>query len=268
MLGRAHIHLLLAGLLALSAGCGTMSNGRRWGETATVRPGWSHVGRSAWAAVRDPQVWGPLLAAGLLQIDDADRELSDWAVEHTPIFGSPEEAEDAVGWTGEVLDDALYATMLLTPSGDDPGEWALSKLGGAAVEFAGVFASDQSVNVLKDATGRTRPNEKNDKSFPSSHATRSSVDVTLACRNLDATPMPDGVRATAKTGLYGVGIVSAWSRVEAEGHYPSDVLAGWALGRFWGAFTYDAFLPEARPPFALELAPDRGGARVGLRFSF
>jgi len=35
---------------------------------------------------------------------------------------------------------------------------------------------------------------------------------------------------------------TAWARVEAGVHYPSDVLAGAALGNFLTAFIHDAFL--------------------------
>ena len=254
--------------LVLASGCGTLPDGRSWGGEATCLPGWRQLGRSATRAALDPQTWGPLAAAALLQIDDADHELSDWAREHTPLFGSPEAAQDAQGWTGEALDDSLYATLLLTPGGDTPGAWTLNKLRGGAVEFAALGASGLTVDGLKDAAGRTRPAGDNDKSFPSSHAARSSADVTLAARNLDATPMPASVRWTAKAGLYGLGAASAWSRVEAGSHYPSDALAGWAVGHFWGPFIHDAFLWRGEPPVLLLLTPEPGGARLALQMSF
>lgn len=254
--------------LGLCSGCGTLPDGRRWGHEATARPGWQQVGRSAWRAAIDPQTWGPLAAAALLQIDNADHEISDWAIEHAPIFGSPEEAEDAVGWTGQTLDTAWYASMALAPSGETAGEWTLNKLRGAAVEFGAVGVAGYTVDFLKEEVGRTRPNRENKRSFPSNHAQRSAVDVTLAARNLDATPMPAPLRRAAKAGLYGVGAVSAWSRVEAAGHYPSDVLAGWAIGHFWGAFLHDAFLWRGDPPVLIELAPTPGGAALTLRARF
>lgn len=262
----------LAGVLALGAvlcsGCGTLPDGRRWGGEATALPGWRQTGRRAWRAALDPQTWAPLAAAALLQIDDMDHELSDWAVEHTPLFGSPDKAEDATGWTGNLLDYALYTSMILPPSGDGVGEWILNRAGGVAVEFTSVGVAGYTVDVLKETTARTRPNGANDRSLPSNHATRSSVDVTLAARNLDATPMPAAARWTAQAGLYGLGVAASWSRVEAAGHYPSDVLVGWALGHFWGTFVHDAFLWRGEPPVLVEVAPVPGGAQLVLRVPF
>ena len=260
--------VLLASLLLLAAGCGTMSNGRGWGQDATLRPGWRRVGRSAVRAVLDPQTWGPLAVAALLQVDNADRRISDWAVDHTPLFDSPANAQDAVGWTGQALDAIFYASLAATPAGDEPGEWAWNKLRGGLVEFAGYGIANESVDFLKDATGRTRPDGSNDKSFPSSHARRSSADVTLAARNVDAMALPGPVRMTLKTGMYSLGAVSAWSRVEAQGHYPSDVLAGWAVGHFWTAFVHDAFLYETDPPFMVQLMPEPDAVHARLVWQF
>lgn len=260
---------VLAAWVALCTGCGTLPDGRRWGGDATILPGWRQIGRSAGQAAIDPQTWVPLAAAALLQIDNADHELSDWAREHTPVFGSPEDAQDAQSWTGQALDDSLYATMLLPPSGDTLGAWTVNKVRGAAVEFSAVAANNLAIDVLKDAAGRTRPDGTNDRSLPSNHAARSSVDVALAARNLDATPMPSVARWTAKTGLYGMGAASAWSRVEAGAHYPSDVLAGWAAGHFWGAFVHDAFLWRGEPPACMILlVPEPGGVRLAWQMSF
>ena len=59
------------------------------------------------------------------------------------------------------------------------------------------------------------------------------------------------------------------ARVEAQRHYPSDVLAGTALGHFLTAFIHDAFLnlPEnADVDFAVFGV--EGGAGVELAFRF
>jgi membrane-associated phospholipid phosphatase len=260
--------VLLLPLLLLAAGCGTMSNGRAWGQDATVRPGWARIRTSAARAALDPQTWGPLVAAALLQVDDADHRISDWAVDHTPIFDSPEDAEDARHWTGTALDATFYVSLAATPSGDEPGTWMANKVRGGLVEFAGAGLADLWVDPLKKRTGRKRPNEENDKSFPSSHATRSAIDVTLAVRNIDAMDLPDPARVGLKTGVYSLGAISAWCRVEAAGHYPSDVLAGWALGHFWTAFIHDAFLYGEEPPFTVQVLPEPDGVQGRLVWSF
>src|SRR5690242_2252904 len=86
------VFALAVAALALSA-CATLPNGRLWGQDATLRPGWERVRDSAVEAARDPWVWAPLVGAAAFQIDNWDRRTSDWAREHTPVFGSQHSAE-------------------------------------------------------------------------------------------------------------------------------------------------------------------------------
>jgi len=57
--------------------------------------------------------------------------------------------------------------------------------------------------------------------------------------------------------------------VEGKAHYPSDVLAGAALGHFLTAFIYDAFmnLPEDSK-VDVAIAPLDGGATINLAWRF
>ena len=43
--------LALFSLVALTAACGTLPNGRAWGEDATATPGWRQV-RAAWTVIQ------------------------------------------------------------------------------------------------------------------------------------------------------------------------------------------------------------------------
>jgi hypothetical protein len=47
---------------------------------------------------------------------------------------------------------------------------------------------------------------------------------------------------SAKAIETGFGYATAWARIEAGAHYPTDVLAGAALGNFVSLFVHDAFL--------------------------
>ena len=60
----------------------------------------------------------------------------------------------------------------------------------------------------------------------------------------------------------------AWARVEAGAHYPSDVLAGAALGRFLSATVHDSFLnlPKDKT-YGFGVFPLKGGAMAGLYFT-
>jgi membrane-associated phospholipid phosphatase len=69
---------------------------------------------------------------------------------------------------------------------------------------------------------------------------------------------------------YSAAAATAWARVEANKHYPSDVLAGAAIGHFLTAFIHDSFLglPEESYLFHLEFAPVKKGALLSVGWSF
>ena len=123
-------------MTAILTGCGTMRNGRGWGQDATIAPGWDRLRAAAVHAVKAPEVWAPALGAALLQIGDADEEISEWAVDKTPIFGSIENADDASDVLVDVGGGLFIAAALAAPSGGDPKVWLWSKTKGLAVGFA------------------------------------------------------------------------------------------------------------------------------------
>ena len=79
--------------------------------------------------------------------------------------------------------------------------------------------------------------------------------------NLAYVDMPHWARITSNFGLYGTAAATGWARVEAGKHYPSDVLAGYAIGSFLARFAYHAFLESgAAPAVSLNVTPlPRGG---------
>jgi membrane-associated phospholipid phosphatase len=86
---------------------------------------------------------------------------------------------------------------------------------------------------------------------------------TLTVRNLQYIDVSPATRTTLEIGAGAITAGTAWARVEAGRHYPSDVLLGIALGNFMGAFFTEAFLglePGARLAFSAE--PTRGGVLV------
>ena len=99
---------------------------------------------------------------------------------------------------------------------------------------------------LKSAVDRPRPTGSG-QSFPSGHASNTSVCDTLSARNVDDLGIPDGARLGLKIGFTALTVSTAWARVEARQHYPSDVLGGMALGHFLGAFINDAFFGTKTP---------------------
>ena len=255
----------LIALVALSglAGCATLPDGSRWGEHADFTPGWHRVGDAAVTAVKSPSVWLPLTGAAAMQIDHWDRHLSDWAIEHTPLFGSPKSAADASDTLQTVAAAGYVASVLGTPGGNGGSDWFLAKAKGGLVGLSAIAATELTTQGLKAAVNRERPNGSSDASFPSGHTSFAAVCDRLTSRDLDAIPMNDVLRTTLQVGTEGVTIVTAWARVEAGEHYPSDVLFGMALGNFFGIMFDEAFMGgQQSPRVALSIAPVRGGGEA------
>ena len=260
--------LILLFLLLLSA-CGTLPNGRLWGETATLQPGWQRVETAARNAALAPQTWAPLAGAALFGATSWDQRVSDWARDHHPVFGSRSAAgagSDALAYTT----GALYGvTVLAAPGGSQSKPWLEAKLKGGTVGAAALLGSLGITEGLKAASHRPRPDRSDHQSFPSGHATGAAALATLASRNLAVLPLTPAERAAARVGLGGLVAATCWARVEAGKHYPSDVLAGAAVGHFFSAFLNDAFLGlGADAPLRTTLDLSRRGALVGVTGAF
>lgn len=260
-------HLALVLLIALP-GCATLPNGRLWGEDATLRPGWDRVRSSAVTAARDPWVWAPLFGAAAFQIDHFDRRTSDWARQHTPVFGSQ---NNAGNWSDD-LRTASSLTLLLsiaaTPGGDDPGEWLRAKVKGLVIDIMAVGATSLVTSELKSIADRERPNGLDYESFPSGHTSSSAVQTRLASHNLRSIDMSRGERRFLDAGLTALTIGTGWARIEAGFHYPSDTLFSIALGNFIASFVDQAFLGSTDLSGAVAFAPMPDGAVVQWNWRF
>ena len=250
------------------SGCGTLPDGGLWGADATLRPGWDRVRSSAVAAARDPWVWAPLLGAAAFQIDNWDRRTSDWARQHTPVFGSQANAED---WSDDLRTAsawAHYATVIAMPAGDEPAAWFMAKTKGTLVQVAAVSATTGVTRQLKKSANRERPNGLADESFPSGHTSSSAVHSRLASENLESIDMSPGLRLTFDAGLTALTIGTSWARIEAGWHFPSDTLFSMALGNFIASFVNDAFLGLDQSAAALALVPAGDGALLQWSWKF
>lgn len=251
----------------LIPGCGTMQNGRRWGEDATLRPGWGKVRGSALEAVFSPMVIIPAAAALILQIDDMDDRLSRWAVRHTPTTGSSDRAERLSSRLRSVALGSFYLSVLATPGGREPGAWCTSKARGLALQGSALAVNNGLVFAIKEAAERRRPDGSDLESFPSGHASNAAAFTALSSRNVETMDMPVQAQTALCTLLLAVMVGTAWERVEAGVHYPSDVLAGMAMGYFTATFLNDAFMGinDGAVP-AVEFGPD--GIFIGLSGRF
>lgn len=260
---------LLAAITFIAvSGCAALPNGRLWGEDATLTPGWDRVRASAVQAARDPWVWGPALGAAAFQIDDWDRRTSDWAREHTPVFGSQNSAEE---WSDDLRSASIMTqriTLILTPSGGDAAEWLLAKAKGALVQVTAASVSSKITSQLKTSADRERPNGLADESFPSGHTSASAVNTRLASENLKSMKMEEGTRRALDAGLIALTLGTSWARIEAGWHYPSDTLFSIALGNFIGSFVNDAFLGLEDSDIALSFGSGSDGLVLHWTQSF
>lgn len=267
------IHLFLFILLTLTSvmlmGCGTLSNGGGWGRDVTLNPGWTRIEEAAINAALSPETWGSISAALVLQIDDMDERISDWASENTPIFGSQNDADKWSDYLRETSGAAYLLTALTAPSGEDPSEWPANKLKGIAVGVTAWGLSSGMTEVLKDQAERKRPDQSDNRSFPSGHSSSAGSFTTLGQRNISYVSLSPAYKKLSNIALYSIAAGTAWARVEAKQHYPSDVLAGYAIGHFFSALINDAFLgldTKAGPLFAIE--PSRNGMVINLYWAY
>ena len=262
--------LLTAALIVFTVtGCGTLQNGRGWGQDAIYPVELKRISSAAYHAFFDLQTLLPAAGALVFCLDDYDQKVSDWATNNHPIFGSQNSASQASYNLSYALGAETLVTALATPSGKDPKDWATNKAKGVAVLLGAELATEGVTGLLKVTTNRTRPSGTSDNSFPSGHSSNAFSSATLANRNLNSIKMPEGVRLPLQVGNIVIATGVAWARVEAGAHYPSDVLAGAAIGHFLSAFIYDAFmgLPEQKR-WELYASPTKGGAMFEVSFGF
>jgi membrane-associated phospholipid phosphatase len=251
------------------AGCGTLENGRGWGQDALWPVDLERIARAGRDALLSPATWVPLAGAGVFALGDLDERVSDWASEHSPLFRSQSAAADASNYLSGVLCAEALGTALVTPSGDTPGAWVLAKLKGGAVELGAIAVTDALTAGLKDGSNRERPDGSDHESFPSGHTSNAFAFATLANRNLASLDFLEDVRTPLQIGNTVLASGVAWARVEARKHHPSDVLFGAALGHFVTAFIHDAFLnlPEDSPvDFEVFSTGDGAGLALCWRF--
>lgn len=265
MLGAARKGVGLLAALTLGA-CASNPDAPDWGADATVSPGFERVGEAAVEAAKDPVTWGPALGAAAFRVSQTDDDVSEWAREDNPVFGSRDSAQTAsdVFRYGSL---GAYATAgALAPAPEDA--WLKTKAKGFSVGGAAILATAGTTQGLKAGIDRERPNGGNERSFPSGHTASSAVGTRLAQDTLRYYDLNARQGTIANVGLAGLTTATGWARVEAGSHYPSDVLAGAALGNFVAVFTTKAFLePTAGDGMKLGVAPVDDGMMMQLDMS-
>ena len=265
-LGHRFLFLLAFGTAASqampSASCAAAVCAPRGGGAHRFWPSKERWRQASLDALRKARTWVPAATAAAVAIGGWDRQISDWAVDRTPLFGSPHRARDASDIFRSATDLAMITTALTVPGEDAPWKSRFRRL---LVEEGGTFVNDVTTLGLKRLTDRERPDESGTDSFPSGHTSRAFTSAAMTWRNLDETPMPPEARLALQAAFTALAGGTAWARVEAGVHFPSDVLAGAALGNFVGLLIHDAFLDPASP-VTIEPRVARGTVAVWIRF--
>lgn len=261
--------LLAAAVIVFTmTGCGTLQNGRKWGQDAIYPVEVKRISHAAYHAFFDLQTLLPAAGALAFTLDHFDHRVSDWAIAHHPIFGSADNARHAADDLILGLQAETLLTALATPSGKDPKDWVQNKARGVGVDLGAELATGGLTELLKRTTNRTRP-VGGDHSFPSGHSSNAFSSATLSNRNLNSIPMPEDVRLPLQVGNLVLSTGVCWARVEAGAHYPSDVLAGAALGHFVSAFLHDAFMGVSEhKKWGFNVLPTSGGGMLWLSYGF
>lgn len=230
---------------------------------------WERIARATHHAALAPRTWVPLLGAVALQAGDADRRLQSWGAEHKPLFGSRANADRTSDDLKLAANGIWLASALLPWRDEEDGDWLASKAHVLLVEGGAHMVTSASVGALKDGTARTRPNGEGATSFPSDHASRVGLHTRMTRSNVGHLGWSDTAMARTSLGLDALNALTAWARVEANQHYPSDVLAGMALGNFFGVLFTEAFLePADAQRLQLSVLPTRGQLQVVMLWGF
>lgn len=203
--------------------------------------------------------WQPVLAIGAIATASlADRSVNDWVQDHrTP-------QSDAVAkvfrYGGEpIVTFGVSGGIIL--AGTLAGRDDVQRSGGRVL--LSVVAAGLATGVLKLGAGRYRPSDTDNPyifkpfsghdSFPSGHTT-----VAFALATSLSNEIHNGWVSAA---LYTFATGTAWSRLNDEHHWFSDVLGGAAVGITVATVVH-------RHPPKLLAEPNRRGVRLEWRVAF
>jgi membrane-associated phospholipid phosphatase len=226
----------------------------------------SHAVRDAFL---DVQTWLPAAAAVVFAAADLDDPVSDWATEQTPLFGSRDAARNASDYLNWALQAETLATVLARPTGEVDKPWWQAQAKPLGVELLAAAVPAGITQGLKPLANRRRPDGSDHRSFPSGHATSAFSMTALSNRNLDVMNPAPGIKYPLQIGNILIASGVAWARVSGDQHFPSDVLAGAAIGHFFSAVIHDVFLgipPSRRVQLIVE--PSKEETMVYLVFPF
>lgn len=194
-------------------------------------------------------------SAALATMSLADESLSDSARAHGPTFGFVGDTFNEFGSAGSfVVLGGFYLAGLI-------GKDSKAKnvcLDGLA---ASLIATGMITPAIGTLVGRDRPTDElgaysfhpfEGRSFPSGHATQAFTVATVIATSYD--------QLWVKAVAYGAATMTAWGRVRRGKHFPTDVVAGAAIGTLVGR----SVVRFNRKLRSGEKEPEATGARLSI----
>lgn len=200
--------------------------------------------RSTRANISKTEVWAPLLGAVALTAIGKDQELSDWAREEAPVFGSEQSAGDASNNLVSALQVSALVSALFLPNTTTPDGLVRTNIEMVVIESVGTHINMAMTNALKEGIHRDRPNHVDRRSLPSGHTTSAFTSANFANGNIDMLGVNENALVASRWLINSAAIATAWARVEAGWHYPTDVLASAALANYMTNVFRDLYMDD------------------------
>jgi hypothetical protein len=263
--------LILILFFIFCTSCSHFKKKGSWGNRAYQSFSWQHVKQSFVKNVKSPHVWAPAAGAIIVRSTGWDRSIGEFFQNKNVFYDKKKEANTYSDTLNTILEVEMWTSGIFTNSWEEDGDWgkfAFHKAKGASVMYLTKSLSNSSTKQLKYATKRERPDGSDKMSFPSGHATATGTYRMIISRNLKSTDIDPKVKRYINGANGIVSAASVWSRIEGGSHFPSDALAGYAIGSFVSGFVYDILMNvEDGETFAAVPMKDNGFmAQYALRF--
>lgn len=250
--------------------CSILSKKGRWGKDALWPIKGSRIKDAFVKNATSPHVWIPLVGAGAVHWMGYDKKISKSQVEEKAVFTTPKNTSYWSDRLNQILLYEMYASILFTPSMNEDKsltQYAISKAKGGFVVNMASSSSHWTRDMLAKYFKRERPNHIDNLSFPSGHSAEAGSRNMLISKNLDTMDMNPYLRTGIKVVNTGMATGTLWARLEGERHYPSDILAGYAVGSFVAGFVFDSLMNlEEGEQFSILPMNDQVTMQYGWRF--
>lgn len=189
-----------------------------------------------WNSAKEPSVYAPIFTAAFISITDLDGKITEYASKERPLYGSVQGAKnysDAVAFYALPLAAGITHFLYLKDNPNTHNNMALNGATFLLPSLASYFVND----LIKDKTGRLRPDSSNLESFPSSHTSIASGFGGIINHHSKAVAGDHSAYLIGTSELLVASV--AWARLEARKHHLTDTLVGYSVGKFFAHLFYN-----------------------------